>query len=135
MQVNGQQGISGKVINETKWDFKYFAVSIGEDLFIYKNLPAGAEVNLEEAEVVYNNDGGYYDGVMGYFYNVLWGVQSGEMAEDADILTALGMGISSSYSIGGDLNVTVIVGVTEDWDKAVDDNCREVSFGCLYAVQ
>ena len=135
VQLNGQQGISGKVINETKWDFKYFAVSIGEDLFIYKNLPAGAEVKLEEAEVVYNNDGGYYDGVRGYCYNFLWGVQRSEMAEDADILTALGMGISGSYSIGGDLNMTVIVGVTEDWDKAVDDNCSEVSYGCLYAVQ
>ena len=31
--------------------------------------------------------------------------------------------------------MTAVIGVCEDWDKAVDDNCNEVSYGCLYAVQ
>ena len=63
---NGQWDIVGTVTNETEWDFKYFAVSLGEDLVVYKDLPAGSAVKLKEAEVVYGNDGGYYDGLEGY---------------------------------------------------------------------
>ncbi|MDE7427953.1 MAG: hypothetical protein K2N00_01550, partial [Lachnospiraceae bacterium] len=130
VQINSMQGIRGTVANETKRDFKYFAVSTGEHLFVYKDLPAGAEVKLEDLEVVYNNRGGYYTGVDRYYYDFMRDVQDDEM----DILSALGMGIFSAYSTE-DSNATIIVGVTEDWDKAVDDHCSEVSYGCLYAVQ
>lgn len=131
---NRQKRIRGTVTNETSQNFKYFAVSMGDELFVYKNLPAGAEVELDEADAIYNNDGGYYDGLEGYYYGFMRDVQNGELAKDVDILTALGMGISCTYSVG-DPDKTVIIGVTEDWDKAVDDNCSEVSYGCLYAVQ
>lgn len=146
LRYTGQQSIGGTVTNDTGHDFKYFAVSNGEDLFVYKNLPAGAEVKLQAAEAVYYNDGGYYggyyDGVAGYCYSFLRDAQdgvllndkNGELAEDVDILTALGMGISSVY-LTEDSYQTVIIGVIEDWDKVVDDNCSEVSYGCLYAVQ
>ena len=140
LRINGQQKFSGTVTNETGKNFKYFAVSRGNDLFVYKNLPAGAEVKLEEAEEVYSNDGGgyytytTYDGLEGYCYSFLWEVQNGELAKDVDILTALGMGISYVYSVE-DPCMVVIIGVTEDWDKVVDDQCNEVSYGCLYAVQ
>lgn len=137
MRANGQWDIAGTVTNETGWDFKYFAVSTGADLFVYKNLPAGAEVKLKEAEVVYNNDGGYYgyyDGLEGYYYSFLRDVQDGEMGKDIDILTALGMGIACAYSTEDPI-MPMVIGVAEDWDKAVDDNCSEVSYGCLYVVQ
>ncbi len=129
LQYTGTQGIKGTVTNDTGKNFKYFAVCIGEELFIYENLPAGAEVNLKEAEI-----GGYYDGMSSYCYNFLWDAQDGELAEDIDILAALGVGIISA-NFEGDPYKTVIVGVTEDWDKTVDDNCSETSYGCLYAVQ
>lgn len=129
-----RQRIRGTVTNKTTQNFKYFAVTIGDDLFVYKNLPAGAEVKLEDAEVIYNNDGGYSNGVAGYCYGFMREVQSGEMANEVDILTALGMGISATYSVG-DPDRTVIIGVTEDWHKVVDDQCNEVSYGCLYEVQ
>ncbi len=129
-----RQRIKGTVTNKTTQNFKYFAVTIGDDLFVYKNLPAGAEVKLEDTEVVYNNNGVYSSGVSGYCYGFIREVQSGEMANDVDILTALGMGVYAAYSVG-DPDRTVIIGVTEDWDKVVDDQCNEVSYGCLYAVQ
>ena len=129
-----RQRIRGTVTNKTTQNFKYFAVTIGDDLFVYKNLPAGAEVKLEDTEVVYNNNGVYSSGVSGYCYGFIREIQSGEMANDVDILTALGMGVYAAYSVG-DPDRTVIIGVTEDWDKVVDDQCNEVSYGCLYAVQ
>ncbi len=136
LQYNGQQGISGTVTNETGRDFKYFAVCMGEDTYIYKNLPAGAEVRLDETELVYDDSDSsvYYHGMYGYYYNFLREVQNGEMAKDVDILTALGIGTTYANPVE-EPNKTIIVAVTEDWDKAVDDNCSEVSYGCLYAVQ
>ncbi len=134
VQLNSVQGISGTVVNETNRDFKYFAVTAGENLFVYKDLPAGAVARLEDMEAVYDNGGGYYNGVDGYYYDFMRNVQKGEMAKDVDILTALGMGIFSAYSVE-DPGAMLIVGVTADWDKAVDDHCSEVSYGCLYAVQ
>lgn len=134
LYMDRRQRINGTVTNETSRDFKYFAVSVGEDLIVYRNLPAGATVDLKEAKMVYNSSGGYRDGLAGYCYDFMQDVQEGEMAKDVDILTALGMGISSVYSVG-DPDKTVIIGVAEDWDKVVDDNCSEVSYGCLYAVQ
>lgn len=136
LQISGRQSISGVVVNETKRDFKYFVVSMGDDLFVYKNLPAGAEVKLEEAEAVYNNDGGYYggtNGVMDYSYSFLQQISDGEMEKDLDILTALGMGLSYARSMEAPSSM-VIVGVVEDWEKVVDDNCSEVSYGCLYSA-
>lgn len=134
LYMDRRQRINGTVTNETSRDFKYFAVSVGEDLIVYRNLPAGATVDLKEAKMVYNSNGGYRDGLAGYCYDFMQDVQESEMAKDVDILTALGMGISSVYSVG-DPDKTVIIGVAEDWDKVVDDNCSEVSYGCLYAVQ
>lgn len=134
LQADGQWVISGTVTNETNRDFRYFAVFMGDDLFVYNDLPAGSVVKLEETKTVYDNDGGYHGGVKGYGYGFLKQIQGSEMEKDADILTALGMGLSFAYS-KEDPNMMVIIGVTEDWDKAVDDNCSEVSYGCLYAVQ
>lgn len=128
--VNGQQSISGTVVNETKRDFRYFAVSTGNHLFVYKSLPAGAEVKLEEAEVVFNDDSSRY---RSNTYSFLWQVHD-EMEKDLDILTALGMGLSQVNYLE-DTDRIAIIGVTEDWDKVVDDNCSEVSYRCLYSVQ
>ena len=137
LQYNGQQGISGTVTNETGRDFKYFAVCMGEDTYIYKNLPAGAEVRLDETELVYDDSDSsvYYHSTYSYYYNFLQEIQDKEITEDEDILIALEVGITLVYYSKEEPDMTVIFGVTEDWDKAVDDNCSEVSYGCLYAVQ
>ena len=136
LQYNGQQGISGTVTNETGRDFKYFAVCMGEATYIYKNLPAGAEVKLDETELVYDDSDSsvYYHNTYSYYYNFLQEIQDNEITRDEDILIALEAGITLAY-FTEEANMTIIFGVTEDWDKAVDDNCSEVSYGCLYAVQ
>ena len=52
---------------------------------------------------------------------------------DIDSKAALGMGISRAW-FEMDSGKALIVGVVEDWNKTVDDDCSEVSYGCLYAV-
>ena len=134
LQLDGQLGIKGTVTNGTKRDFKYFAVIINENLFVYKNLPAGADIDLERSERVFDRTTGYYNGAESYLYNYMSDVWRGNKKKDADVLTALGIGISYLYSLE-EPDMTVVIGVCEDWDKAVDDNCNEVSYGCLYEVQ
>lgn len=136
LQVDGQSSIKGTVTNGTKWDFIYFAVIMNDNLFVYKNLPAGEDIKLEAAEKVFDDTTGYYNGssAQSYLYDYMWEVQRGGKKKDADILTALGIGISYLYSLE-DPDMTAIIGVCEDWDKAVDDNCNEVSYGCLYEIQ
>ncbi|MDE7445274.1 MAG: hypothetical protein K2N15_06155 [Lachnospiraceae bacterium] len=135
LQADGQSSIKGTVTNGTKRDFIYFAVIMNDNLFVYKNLPAGADIKLEAAEKVFDDTTGYYySGAQSYLYEYMREVQRGGKKKDADILTALGIGISYLYSLE-DPDMTAIIGVCEDWDKAVDDNCNEVSYGCLYAVQ
>lgn len=123
---NGQWSLNGTVVNETKWDFVYFAVHMGSDLFIYKNLPAGSTVKLEEVEMLYGDD------VQSYGYSIFGQGQGEDWEKDLDILAALSMGLTFASEYPDSI---VIMGVTEDWDKVVDDNCSEVSYGCLYAVQ
>ncbi|MCM1127879.1 MAG: hypothetical protein NC429_15590 [Lachnospiraceae bacterium] len=138
LKKNRQKGITGTVKNETGRDFKYFAVSMEDGIFVYKNLPAGAEVNLEEAEIIYDNDfgsagSGYYGGIVSFCYAFLMQTMADETKEeDINALAALGLGLVSSYRTEKP-DTVVIAGVVEDWDKTIDDNCSEVSYGCLYA--
>lgn len=134
LETDGQFGIKGTVTNETKRDFKYFALIVNNKLFVYKDLPAGENINLERAEKVFDDNAGYYNGAESYLYNFISDAQRRGKKKDVDVLTALGIGISYLYSLE-DPDMTAVIGVCEDWDKAVDDNCNEVSYGCLYAFQ
>ncbi len=134
---SGQYDISGTVSNETGRDFKYFAVIEDKTLHIYKNLPAGETVDLETVQSVYNETSNHYYGYTvadTYLYEYMRDLQREKEKGDTDIIAALGMGISYVYT-REDEDATVIIGVTEDWDNVVDDNCSEVSYGCLYAIQ
>ena len=51
-----------------------------------------------------------------------------------DFIAALGIGVSVA-SLQEDSDAKIVIGVTKDWNKAVDDNCSETSYGCLYSVQ
>lgn len=134
LQADGQYDIKGTVTNGTMRDFKYFALIVNGNLFVYKDLPAGADINLKRAEKVFDDNTGYYNGAESYFYNFISDIQRRDKKKDVDVLTALGIGISYLYTLE-DPDMTAVIGVCEDWDKAVDDNCNEVSYGCLYAVQ
>lgn len=119
----------GKVTNNTDYDFAYFAVLEGDSVNIYKDLKAGETCSLNKKEVVFTSTmSGYY--YYGYMYDARKAVKSGEM----DIISALGIGVTSAYSqLGG--SGDAIIGVTTDWDNAVEDNCNEVSYGCFYMIQ
>lgn len=130
--TSGLSGVSGTVTNGTEHDFIYYAVVTNDTLYVYENLPAGETSSLGQQIPVYNSYQGY-DMWSNYVYDFLMGIYD-EEPEKADMVSALGVGLCSAYP-RTDLDATVVIGVTEEWDKAVDDDCNEVSYGCLYIVQ
>lgn len=128
----GMWNLAGNVTNGTDRDFKYFAVIFDNQLYLYKNLPAGETCDLSMMKTIYDGNNG---SAVANLY--LYGYLDDEVRnnnKDADVLAALGMGICTAYSEEFSYR-TVVIGVTEDWDKVLDDNCSETSYGCLYMIQ
>lgn len=128
----GGSGAGNTVTNGTDLDFAYFAVIAGGSVFVYKDLPAGETRDLASMKMV--SDGvtkSYYDTVDSYMYGCLG---NRENRKDSDVLAALGVGIASVYTDANEYDI-ILIGVTENWDKAMDDNCAETSYGCFYAIQ
>lgn len=126
-------GIAGTVVNNTSRDFAYFAVIHDGILYLYKNLPKGEICDLSSMKEIYSSDGNYNGVIRAYLYDHMREVCRSKERADVDILAALGVGIAAAYPEG--MNKTMIIGVVKDWDKAVDDNCSETAYGCLYTIQ
>ena len=125
-------GMNGTVTNKTNWDFEYFAVIAYDTLFIYDNLPAGETRDLSKA--VYLSSKSYDNVVEDYLHGYMNEIYRGKETKDVDFIAALGIGVSVA-SLQEDSDAKIVIGVTKDWNKAVDDNCSETSYGCLYSVQ
>lgn len=125
--------ITGTVANNTNCDFAYFAVIKDGVMYLYKNLPKGEVCDLSSAKVLYTTDSSYDSVVRSYLYDHMREVCRSDDRSELDALAALGMGVAAAYPEGADK--TMIIGVAKDWQKAVDDNCSETAYGCLYTIQ
>ncbi len=125
-------GICGTVTNETNYDFRYYVVVVDDCLYMYENLPAGESHDLAKQTPYYINTSG--NNQNRYYRDVLREEFQKDDNENADILAALGIGLTSAYPVD-DLSKTVVVGVVDGWENIVNDECSEVSYGCLYTVQ
>lgn len=138
LQLLGADEITGTVTNGTDRDFKYFAILFQDTLYVCRDLPAGETYDLDQKSYAARHRG-YESGaeayLQGYMNDVFYNkVDNREEKRDIDVIAALGTGVSA-VNFAEDPDAAVIIGVTQDWYKAVDDNCTETSYGCLYAVQ
>lgn len=129
----------GKVTNETNCDFVYFAVNVDDKLYVYENLPAGGSVELKTLVPVYTKTGSYsggynYYSMSDYQYSFMRQLFTDHKYDKIGAAAAMGAGLCTIVSQMSD-DCVIIVGVTENWDKTVNDNCSEVSYGCLYTIQ
>lgn len=127
--VSDWSGLKGTVVNETDRDLSYFAVICMDQMYVYENLAAGGTYTLDGVEP-------YYEGkVRSFFYSSNFYFLEDEKAYDTiSTLAALGVGVCDFYSEENE-DMTAVVGVVKDWDKTVNDNCSEISYGCLYTIQ
>ena len=130
----GEHGIYGMVTNETVWDFAYFALIYDDTLYIYNDLPSGESCDLEETKKVFSGIG--YTERPGdvYLHSFLRDFYDQNQKKDLDSIAALGAAVEAVYTDENRYRTTV-VGVTKDWDKAVDDNCNETAVGCVYVIR
>lgn len=126
-------GVSGTVVNDTNRDMGYFAVVFNDALYVYEDLPAGETRNLPTMTPIYELSGYNYTPYM-YLYRFLSDYYDKGEYQKASALSALGVGIQSVIPQVG-YNDAVVIGVAENWEKTVDDDCNEMSYGCLYSVQ
>ena len=125
-------GISGTVTNRTEYDFLYFAVVSDDTLYVYENLSAGETCKLKNRTPVYNSYQGY-DMWSSFVYDFLLDIYD-DNPKEADQIAALGVGLCTAYP-RTDLDTTVVIGVTDEWVNAVDDDCNETSYACLYITE
>ncbi len=125
-------GVSGVVTNNTNKDLEYFAVVINDAVRVYKDLPAGAQCSLDKISPVYSSSSGF-SLRSEYIYDFLREIYDGDIKEDLTLTAALGVGINDAYP-QSDYGKVVICGVTKNWDKTIDDDCNETSYGCVYTI-
>lgn len=130
----GEHGIYGMVANETVWDFAYFAVIYDDTLYIYNDLPSGERCDLGENKKVFSGIGYTEEPGGVYLHRFLIDFSDQDLKKDLDSIAALGAAVEAVYTDKNRYKTTVI-GVTKDWDKAVDDNCNETAVGCVYVIR
>ena len=122
--------ISGTVTNNTDYDFEYFAVLEDESVKVYKGIMSGGTSSLSEDEMLFFTESMTAMDDFSYINEA----HKYAKTEDTDVIAALGIGICSAYEQMPPDEIAVI-GVVADWDKAVDDECSEVSYACFYMFQ
>lgn len=132
MGYTGNYIPSGKVVNRTEYDFEYVGVALNGKFFLYGALPAGEQMDLSIATPLYMNSVPIQgDFLTDYIYGPLDDAYSYDKdMEEAGRLAALGLGVAGLYQTETDF----VVGLVENYDKVIDDNCHEVSYGCLYTA-
>ncbi len=126
-------GLVGTVTNETEYDFPYFAVIDEGALYVFQDLEAGESCNLAKEPALYAGSQNY-DVLNDYLYDCVRDAYNDEDEEAVTALSALGVGIGSVYRAGNE-NATIVIGLVENWENIVDDDCSEISYGCLYQIQ
>lgn len=132
-QGTGRQELSGTVRNDTGKDFSCFAMIVDDCMYVYESLPAGESreladmVLLDYAPPIYEDHGDYVRHLRSYIERDMY-------EEKINALAALGIGIcgAADEAVNSDI---FFMGVTEDYERVVDDVCDEVSYGCFYAVE
>ena len=129
--ATGGSGLKGTVVNDTNQDMEYFAVIRNGSWYVFEGLPAGATCDLQNTIPLYNRSFYHHSS---YVYDFLDSFYNDGDYGKVSVLSALGVGI---YSVSQqlDANEFAVIGVVENWENIVNDNCNEISYGCLYSVQ
>lgn len=125
--------LTGTVVNDTGRDFSCFVLIVDDTMYVYGGLPAGESRELADLSLIYSGVtvyGGYseYARLLRRFH------MTDTHEEEIDALAALGIGICGAVDEAVQADV-FFMGVIENYERAVDDVCSEMSYGCLYVAR
>lgn len=128
------------ITNGTDYDMAYMAVWLQYDyIMIFSDVKAGETLNLKQAiqdgRCVYERNGFDYKKRYSRMVPVYDQSSDKEYEYELDDMAALlvGLGIAEKekpreFGYGR----AIIVGLVKDYDKVIDDDCNETSYGCFY---
>lgn len=125
--------LTGTVVNDTGRDFSCFALIVDDIMYVYGSLPAGESRELADLSLIYSGVTVYVD-YSDYVSRLRRFYQTDRHEEEIDALAALGIGICGAVDEAVQADI-FFMGVTEDYERAVDDVCSETSYGCLYVAR
>lgn len=128
------------ITNGTDYDMAYMAVWLQYDyIMVFSDVKAGETLNLKQAiqdgRCVYERNGFTYEKRYSRMVPVYDQSSDKEYEYELDDMAALlvGLGIAEKEKpreLG--YGRAIIVGLVKDYDKVIDDECNETSYGCFY---
>lgn len=115
----------GTVTNNSGHDFRYMLLLDKEEYIILSDVKNGETVDLTQAHIENASYLSDPDEIMYQFCDDAY--DSGDY-EKAQAGAALYMGLCEVY----EMDMTLVMGVTEDYTNVIRDGCNETSWGCLY---
>lgn len=125
--------LTGTVVNDTGRDFGCFALIVDDIMYVYGSLPAGESRELADLSLIYSGFAVYGD-YSDYVSRLRHFYQTDRHEEEIDALAALGIGICGTVDEAAQADL-FFMGVAENYERAVDDVCSEISYGCLYVAR
>ena len=124
----------GTITNNTEYDFPYYAVIVGDQLFVMRGLDAGESLNLQRESVLQHETDG--DSYFGQYENYVYREyrRNTKTMEEISALSAIGVGVYNSC-LEYDGDGVVLIGLIPDSEKTVDDNVNEMAYRCVYQIQ
>ncbi len=127
----------GTVTNGTNRDLAYMGVWYNAGIMVFSDVKAGETLDIAQAAAdgrcVYQNTSTYLDSLR-YDMLGLYGYSTSSIQYERDDVSALFIALTIANE--GNPNPAknaVIAGVVPDYEKAVADKCKEISYGCLYS--
>ena len=124
----------GVIKNNTSYDFPYMAVLSRNYIYVISNVKAGETLNLKQAlqekRVVNQFTVDYMDDM---YYNLVDYYGNLDEDENADCLASLYIGLVDGRKEAADKE-TIVAGAVRNYDKTVESDCLETSYGCLYSL-
>lgn len=124
----------GVIKNNTSYDFPYMAVLSRNYMYVISDVKAGETLDLKQAlqekRVVNQFTVDYMDDM---YYNLV--DYYGDLGEDenADCLASLYIGLLDARNQAAE-SETIVAGAVRNYDKTVESDCLETSYGCLYSL-
>ena len=124
----------GVIKNNTSYDFPYMAVLSRNYMYVISDVKAGETLDLKQAlqenRVVNQFTVEYMDDM---YYNLVNYYGDLDEDENADCLASLYIGLLDARNQATE-SETIVAGAVRNYDKTVESDCLETSYGCLYSL-
>lgn len=124
----------GVIKNNTSYDFPYMAVLSRNYMYVISDVKAGETLDLKQAlqenRVVNQFTVDYTDDM---YYNLVNYYGDLDEDENADCLASLYIGLLDARNQATE-SETIVAGAVRNYDKTVESDCLETSYGCLYSL-